>query len=85
MVQIYLINILIFCAILLLIAFVVGMIQLILILVDVRRVSREISKKVVAFTGIFDVLTLLIKGFAAGKSLPFIAGLKKALQVLVKK
>jgi hypothetical protein len=47
MMQVYLVNTLIFCTILLVIALVVGAIQLIFILVDVRKMTHEVKEKVV--------------------------------------
>ncbi|MDD5594274.1 MAG: hypothetical protein PHG97_06010 [Candidatus Margulisbacteria bacterium] len=97
MMQTYLLNILIFCAILLLIAFVVGTVLLIIILIDVKRSVREVTEKVRAVTSLIDVVTMLAgavdlaKG-RLGKKLPgqstlvaFAAGLKKGLEVLLKK
>jgi hypothetical protein len=93
-----LINILIFCGILLLIALTVGAIFGAMILFDIRRTTREVSDKVRALAAIFDIATLLIGGLSGtGKRIknkmglngsgfaPFIAGLKKGLQVLLKK
>jgi hypothetical protein len=98
MLQAYLINALIFCGILLLIALVVGMIVVVFILVDFRRVSKEISKKVVALTSVVDIVSLFMGGIGGAKSrlkkklksddstmISFIAGVKKGLQVLLKK
>lgn len=97
MLQTYLLNILIFCAILLLIAFVVGTVLLVIILIDVKRSVREVTEKVRAVTSLIDVVTMLAgavdlaKG-RLGKKLPgkstlvaFTAGLKKGLEVLLKK
>ncbi|OGB89135.1 hypothetical protein A2625_02300 [candidate division WOR-1 bacterium RIFCSPHIGHO2_01_FULL_53_15] len=97
MLQTYLINSLIFCAILLLIAFVVGTVQLIIILIDVRRSVREVTEKVNAISSLFDIVTILagVAGLAKEKmssKIPgkntlaaFAAGLKKGLGVLFKK
>lgn len=98
MLQTYLINALIFCAILLLVALAVGAVVGIFILVDFRRMSKEISKKVVALTSVIDIVTLFMGGLGSARGrlkkkgqsddatlISFIAGVKKALQVLFKK
>jgi hypothetical protein len=98
MLQTYLINALIFCGILLLIALIVGMIIVIFILIDFRRVSKEISKKVVALTSVVDIVSLFMGGIGGAKNrikkklknddstlIAFIAGVKRGLQVLLKK
>jgi LytS/YehU family sensor histidine kinase len=97
MLQTYLINILLFCAILLLIAFIVGTVQLIIILIDVRRSVKEVTEKVNAITSLFDIVTVfsgafgLAKGKLSGRMpgkttlTAFAAGLKKGLEVLFKK
>lgn len=69
--QVYLINVLIFCAILLVLALIVGSIQLILILFDVRKMTREIKDRVLAITG--SVLSVVA------------VGIKKGIEVLLKK
>jgi hypothetical protein len=69
--QAYLVNILIFCGILLVIALIVGSIQLILILFDVRKMTREIKDKVVSITG------SLLSAVALG--------IKKGIEILLKK
>jgi uncharacterized protein YoxC len=97
MMNAYLINILLFCAILLLIAFIVGTVLLVLIIIDVRRTVKEVTAKVHAVTSLIDIVTMLAgavdmaKG-RLGKKLPgkstaaaFAAGLKKGLEVLFKK
>lgn len=71
MLQTYLVNVLIFCAILLLIALIVGSILLILILVDVRKMTREIKDKVVAVVS-------SVLGAA-------VVGIKKGIDILLKK
>lgn len=92
MLQTYLINILVFCGIILLLALTVGVIQLIIILVDVRRVSKEVTDKVRAVTSVIDIFSLVLGGLGAAKKkinrstlVAFTAGLKKALEVLFKK
>jgi hypothetical protein len=92
----YLANILIFCGILLLLALTVAVVQGIVILIDVRRVSREVTNKVLAITSLFDIVTMLVGGLGEAKKrvgkkmdsntvVAFAAGLKKAVQVLFKK
>lgn len=98
MLQTYLINGLIFCGILLLIAFIIASVQIILVLIDVRRMTREIQKKVMALTSVIDIVSLFLGGFQGARGrlkkklnpdqptvIAFVAGLKKALQVLFKK
>lgn len=93
-----LINILVFCGIILLIALTVAVIQGILILLDVKRISKEVRKKLLAVTSVIDIVSLLLGGFEGAKSrfkkkltsndstlVAFLAGLKKSLQVLLKK
>ncbi len=96
--QVYLINILIFCGILLLLALTVAVVQIILVLLDVRRISNEIKKKVLILTSMFDIVSLLLGGMERAKKkiskklspdkatlVAFVAGLKKSLQVLLGK
>ena len=95
--QIYLVNSLIFCAILLLIAFIVGTVLLIIILIDVRRSVREVTAKVHAVTSLIDIATMLVGALdmakgrlgekmpGKGTAVAFAAGLKKGLEVLFKK
>ena len=94
MLQTYLVNILIFCGILLLLAITVAVIQGIIILIDVRRISKEVRKKILALTSVIDIVTLLLGGMGEAKKklqpskstlIAFIAGLKKGIQVLLKK
>lgn len=96
MMQMYLTNILVFCGILLLLALTVAVVQGIVILIDVRRVSREVTNKVLAITSLFDIVTMLVGGLGEAKKrvgkkmdsntvVAFAAGLKKAVQVLFKK
>ena len=97
MFQVYLINALIFCGIVILIALIVAMVQIILILLDVRRMTKEIKKKLFALTSLFDILSLLFGGFEGAKKrfkkklkfdqptlMAFMGGLKKGLEVLFK-
>ena len=99
MIQAYLINILIFCAIILLIVIIVGAVQAVIVMIDVRRSTKEVTKKVRAITSALDIVALLFGGLGRGKKkaqsrliapdeatiVPYIAGVKKALQVLLKK
>ncbi|KPJ64998.1 hypothetical protein AMJ44_11535 [candidate division WOR-1 bacterium DG_54_3] len=91
-----LINVLIFCGILLLVALIVAMVQIILIMVDIRRMTKEIKKKVYALTSLFDIVSLLFGGVEGAKKrfkkklspdkstiVAFMGGLKKGLQVLL--
>ena len=97
MLQTYLINILLFCAVLLLIVFIVGTVQLVIILIDVRKTTREVTEKVRALTSLLDIVSILfgalnmtkgkIKDKIPGKSTLFalVSGLKKGLETLLKK
>ncbi|MBN3033884.1 MAG: hypothetical protein JW873_07305 [Candidatus Saganbacteria bacterium] len=78
--QTYLLNGLIFCAILLLIALTVGAVQLIFILVDVRRTVRVLLEKVRVVTSLFDVAVSLV----GARGSAFVAALKKLLNILFK-
>lgn len=86
-----LMNILIFCGILLLISLTVGVIQAIIILVDVRHTTKEVKKKLYALTSVFDIVSLLMGGMEGVKKrvdensiIAFVAGVKKGLKVLMK-
>jgi len=95
MLQVYLLNALIFCAILLLLAVTVASVQIVLILIDVRKMTNEIKEKLLAITTVLDVVTLVIGGLGAAKKkfkhgdsatfVGFMAGLKRALQAFLKK
>lgn len=98
MFQTYLINTLIFCGILLLLAITVGAVQLALIMFDVRQMEKEARKKFMAVLSVFDVVTLLLGGLGGLKKriqknvapdrstfVALIAGIKKGLQVFLKK
>jgi CHASE3 domain sensor protein len=97
MLQAYLINILLFCAVLLLIVFIVGTVQLVIILIDVRKTTREVTEKVRAITSLLDIVSILfgalnmtkgkIKDKIPGKSTLFalVSGLKKGLETLLRK
>jgi len=93
-----LINILVFCGIGLLIALMVATIVVILILLDLRRTTREVKQKVMAISSALDVIGMFLGGFGTIKKklgnnlgsnsatiIGFAAGLKKAIQVLIKK
>lgn len=92
-----LINVLIFCGIVLLIVLIVAAIQSILLLVDIRRTSREVKKKIYTITSVLDIVSLLLGGVDEAKRriskklkpskstlIAFAAGLKKGLNVLLK-
>lgn len=94
MIQVYLINTLYFCLILLIIALAVGAIQLIMILLDVRKMTHEVKEKFLAITSVLDIVSLVVGGLGSVKKIKapdsstfvaFMSGLKKALQVLFKK
>jgi len=93
-----LINLLIFCGIGLLIALIVATIVVIMILLDLRRTTKEVGDKVKAIASILDIVGMLFGGMGTIKKklsgnlgsnsatiVGFAAGLKKALQVLLKK
>ena len=94
--QVYLVNSLIFCAILLLIVLIVGAVQLALIMIDLRRTVSDVTDKVRAVTSLLEIVTSLAGVFDLskgrfGRKLPgkptliaFAAGLKKGLNVLFK-
>ncbi|MBU0502692.1 MAG: hypothetical protein ABIH69_03625 [bacterium] len=92
-----LINVLIFNGILLLLALTICVIQGIIILIDVRKGVKEVKEKLVVFTSILDIGTLLLGGISGfgsrlkkkglrGNSniLAAMAGIKKGLKVLFK-
>ena len=98
MFQTYLINTLIFCVILLLLAITVGAVQMALIMFDVRQMEKEARKKFMAVLSVFDVVTLLLGGLGGLKKriqknvapdrstfVALIAGIKKGLQVFLRK
>ncbi|MFH1683732.1 MAG: hypothetical protein ABIA67_02485 [Candidatus Margulisiibacteriota bacterium] len=93
-----LINVLIFSGIILLLALSVGVVIGIMILVDIRKTSKEITKKIKAITSAIDIVALLLGGLGGARQslkkklnpdkstlIAFIAGVKKGLQVLLKK
>ena len=90
--QVYLINILYFCLILLVVVLTVGAVQLAIILVDLRKTSNEISSKVRMVASLFDIVTMLVGGMETAKKklndsslAVFAVGLKRAFEVLFKK
>ena len=98
MMQLYLINALIFCGIILLLVLIVGAIQVALLLLDVRKTTREVKDKIYTVLSLFDIFSLIFGGLKSVKHrlgsklakdspnlVGFIAGLKKALQVLLNK
>lgn len=93
--QTYLINILIFCGVILLLALTVAAVQSIIILVDVRRAAREVKLKIIAVTSLIDIVSLVLGGMDLAKGrigrkfankgstiIALVAGLKKGMQVL---
>ena len=89
-----LINVLIFSGILLLLAITVGVVIGVIILVDIRRSTKQITRQIKAVTSAFDIVSLLLGGVGQAKKklnpdkstlIAFIAGVKKGLQVLLKK
>lgn len=97
MLQIYLINILIFTAIILLIALIVAVVQIVLILIDARQTTKELKTKLQSVFSVIDLATMFLGGLEGAKrrlikqAIPdqstmvaFAAGLKKGLAVLFK-
>lgn len=93
-----LINILIFCGIILLIALTVAAVQAILILMDVRRAEKEVMKKVSMISSAVDIVSIVTGGIGGAKKVmgkkmisegstltAFMAGLKKGLEVFFEK
>jgi hypothetical protein len=91
-----LINILIFCGIILLLALTVAVVQIIIIMIDINRMTKEVKKKVLALTSVIDIVSLLFGGLEGAKKkfknklspdkstiVAFVGGLKKGLQVLL--
>lgn len=98
MIQTYLINSLIFCGILLIIVLIVGAVQITLLLIDLRKTTKDVKDKIYLFLSIFDIFTLIFGGLKGVKQrlgnkvtadssnlVGLVAGLKKAFQVLIKK
>ncbi|MEE8638025.1 MAG: hypothetical protein V3T21_03165 [Candidatus Margulisiibacteriota bacterium] len=93
-----LINVLIFCGIILLLALTVAVVQVVIIMIDINRMTKEVKKKILALTSVVDIVTLLLGGMGGAKKVlkkklnpdkstlvAFVAGIKKGLQVLLKK
>jgi hypothetical protein len=93
----YLINALVFGGIILLLALSVAVVQLILILTDVRHTTKEIRKKLIAITSVLDIVGLLMGGIKGAQGrikkkmspdsstvIAVTSGLKKGLQILLK-
>lgn len=93
-----LINVLIFCGIILLLALTVAVVQVVIILIDINRMTKEVKKKLLALTSVVDIVTLLFGGLGGAKKVlkkkldpdkstlvALVAGIKKGLQVLLKK
>lgn len=94
MFQTYLINTLIFCVILLLLAITVGAVQMALIMFDIRQMEKEAKKKFMAILSVFDLATLFVSAIGGLKKrvqpdkstfVALVAGIKKGLQVFLKK
>lgn len=92
--QTYLLNALIFCGLILLLTLSVAAVQLIFILNDTRQITRQAREKVAALGSLFDIVALIFGGLGffkergtvlkEGSNLTaFLAGLKKALQVML--
>ncbi|MBU0629874.1 MAG: hypothetical protein KKC80_03015 [Candidatus Margulisbacteria bacterium] len=87
-----LINVLIFSGVLLLLALTVAVIQGILILTDVRKMSAEIREKVLAIASLLDAVTMIFNSFGGSKKkwsknttiAAFVGGLRKGLNVFLK-
>ncbi len=75
MLQTYLLNGLIFCAILLLIVLIVGAVQVVIILIDVRKTTGSVTEKIRAVASLLSASTVKI----------FEATLKKGLDLMLKK
>lgn len=61
MMQTYLVNVLIFCGIILLLVLTVAAVQGGLILIDIRKSSKEIKNKIVAAVALLDIAALIRK------------------------
>lgn len=75
MLQTYLINGLIFCGILLLIVMIVGAVQVVIILIDVRKTTGTVTEKVRAVASLLSQSTVRV----------FEGTLKKGIEMLFKK
>jgi len=75
MLQTYLLNGLIFCGILLLIVMIVGAVQIVLILIDVRKTTGSVTEKIRAVASLLSASTVKV----------FEATVKKGIEMLFKK
>lgn len=84
-------NVFIFCGILLLLAITVAVVQIVIILIDVRKLSNSIMDKINAVVSLFDIVGVLFSGLEGAKKrvgsknaslVGVTAGIKKALQIL---
>ncbi len=75
MLQTYLLNGLIFCGILLLIVLIVGAVQIVLILIDLRKTTGSVTEKIRAVATLLSASTVKI----------FEATLKKGIDLMLKK
>ncbi|OGC11269.1 hypothetical protein A3K48_01935 [candidate division WOR-1 bacterium RIFOXYA12_FULL_52_29] len=86
-----LINVLVFSGVLLLLALTVAVIQGIMILSDVRKMSGEIREKVLAITSLLDAVTMIFGALGGSKKkwnknttlAAFVGGLRKGLNVFL--
>ncbi len=81
MMEIYLKNILLFTLIVLVIALCVAVIQIILMLLDLRWVSHEIKKRVKKVTDIYDIVAV----FSSKSAKILMKRLQKIFEILFKK
>ncbi len=75
MLQTYLLNSLIFCGILLLIVLIVGAVQIVIILIDLRKTTGSVTEKIRAVATLLSASTVKI----------FEATLKKGIDLMMKK
>ena len=84
-------NVFIFCGILLLLAITVAVVQIVIILIDVRKLSNSIMDKINAVVSLFDIVGVLFSGLEGAKKrvgskntslVGVTAGIKRALQIL---
>lgn len=94
-----LINILVFSGIALLLAITVAVIQGIIILIDVRRTTKQVTTQIKALTSVIDIVSLVFGGLGGAKKvfkkklknqdkstlIASIAGIKRGLQVLLRR
>ncbi|MBI5698896.1 hypothetical protein HZC35_01120 [Candidatus Saganbacteria bacterium] len=89
-------NIMWFSLILLLLALTGAVIQVVIILLDVRSATKDLKKKLKSLTSVLDIATMLMGGLegikrrAIKQAIPskatlvgFFAGVKKGMQVLM--